>query len=145
MSVRRLHTSSKIFFPNPYVVRVEYPAEVTFENAVIEYRKMCRQAYRRLSGTWGHSALEPELVRVKNEFAHTAPPGPAHFAGLPAAVVIASLFDPDYQNRNRGYLCFADELDALQFRLTIDTKALQVYMWPERQFTIHEVVETDEP
>ncbi len=144
MSVKRLHASSKIFFPNPYVVRVEYPAEVTFEKAVIDYRKMCRQAYRLLSGTWGHSPLEPELVKVKNEFGHTAPPGPAHFAGMAPGVVIASLFDPDYQNRNRGYLCFADELDALQFRLSINTTALQVFMWPERWFTIHEVVETDE-
>jgi len=142
---KRLHTGSKIFFPRPYVVRVEYPAEFTMEKAMEDYRRVYRQAYRLLKGTWGYCQLEAELVKVKDEFNHPTPPGPSHFAGMAPNVVIASLFDPDYQHRIRGYLCFADELDALQFRLSIATNARQVHMWPERWFTIHEVVETDEP
>lgn len=142
--MKQLHTRTKIFFPNPYVVRVEYPVEMMAEKAASEYRKVTRKAYRLITGTWGYCHLEPELVKVKDEFNHPTPPGPSYFSGLAPGVVIASLFDPDYQHRIRGYLCFADELDALQFRLTVSETAVHVLMWPERWFTIHEVVETDE-
>jgi hypothetical protein len=142
--MKRLHPRTKIFFKSPYVVRMEYPAEISLEDAEKDYRKLTRRAYRLIAGTWGYCSLEPEMVKVKDEFNHPAPPGPGHFAGMPAGLQIASLFDPDYQQRIRGYLCFKDELDALQFRLTISTAAIQVRMWPERWFTIHEVVETDE-
>jgi hypothetical protein len=142
--MKRLHPRSKIFFSRPYVVRVEYPADIMMEQAESDYRKLTRRAYRLIKGTWGYCPLEPELVKVKDEFNHPTPPGPSHFAGMAPGVMIASLFDSDYQHRTRGYLCFADELDALQFRLAISTTARQVFMWPERWFTIHEVVETDE-
>lgn len=142
--MKRLHTRKKIFFPRPYVVRVEYSADMMMEQMESDYRKLTRQTYKLIKGTWGYCPLEPELVKVKDEFNHPTPPGPAHFSGLAPGVVIASLFDPDYQHRIRGYLCFADELDALQFRLTISTTSRQVFMWPERWFTIHEVVEADE-
>jgi hypothetical protein len=55
------------------------------------------------------------------------------------------LFESEYQTKIRGYICFADELDALQFRLSISAGSRQVKMWPERWFTIHEVVDVDEP
>jgi len=142
--MKRLHLRTKIFFPGPYVVRMEYPAEISLEDAEKDYRKLTRRAYRLIGGTWGYCPLELEIVKVKDEFNHPAPPGPGHFTGMPPGMQIASLFDPDYQQRIRGYLCFKDELDALQFRLTISTAAIQVLMWPERWFTIHEVVETDE-
>lgn len=144
--MKKLHTRTKIFFPNPYVVRVEYPADMMIEKAEAEYRKIIRSTYKLIQGTWGFCQLEQELVKVKNEFNHPAPPGsPAHLAGMVPTLVVVSLFNPDYQNLTRGYLCFKDELDALQFRLTISADSMQVVMWPERWFTIHEVVETDEP
>jgi len=139
-----LHTRVKVPFANPYVVRVQYESDVTEEAAHAMFRKTMRTAYRLIEGSWGYSSLEYEEVKVKDEFNHPAPPGPGHFAGMHQQVQIASLFNPDYQRRLRAYIVFTDELDALQFRLSIDTNSVQVKMWPQRWFTIHEVVETDE-
>lgn len=136
-----LHTKTKIFFRDPYVLRMEYGTDISRENAEANYRKLTRSAYRLLQGTWGYSALEYEICQVKNEHGHTAPPGPNHFNGMNHNQVIASLFNPDWAQVLRAYLCFKDEADALQFRLSISTAAIQVQMWPSRFFTIHEYVE----
>lgn len=144
MIVKRLHAKTKIFFPSPYMVRVEFPHEMSMETALLEYRKTVRKAYKLLTGTWGYCQLETEQVKIKDEFKHLTPPGVGHFGGMTPGVIISSLFDPDYQYRIRGYICFSDELDALQFRLTINTNAIRVMMWPERWFVIHEMVDVDE-
>jgi len=141
---RLLHSHTKIFFTNPYVVRMEYSRDVSMEQAEADYRKVTRNAYKLIHGTWGYSKLEYEQVKVKDEHNHQAPPGPGHFNGMNHGQLIATLFDPDWAHVMRGYLCFKDELDALQFRLSIETRAIQVKIWPARWFTIHEVVETDE-
>ena len=143
--MKLLHTRTKIFFPDPYVVRMEYSHEISMDQAEADYRKVTRNAYRLIHGTWGYSKLEYEQVQVKDEHGHRAPPGPAHFNGMNQQQVLSSLFNTDWAHVMRGYLCFKDELDALQFRLSIDTRAMQVNMWPTRWFTIHEMVETDEP
>lgn len=139
-----LHSRSKIFFPDPYVLRVEFSSDQTFDKSQADYRKMVRSAYKLINGTWGFCPLEPELTKIKDDHKQVAPPGPNHFAGLSHNAVLSVLFDPDYVNIVRGYLCFKDELDALQFRLSIDTTSRQVHLWPERWFTIHEVVESNE-
>jgi hypothetical protein len=116
-------------------------------DSVIEadYRKVTRNAYRLIRGTWGYSPLEHEVIQIKNDHGHTAPPGASHFNGMSQQQILATLFDPDWQSVRRGYLCFKDEMDALQFRLTIDARAIQVVMWPNNiTFTIHEITETDE-
>lgn len=138
MTIKRLHTKSKIFFPNPYMVRVEFPTGE--DNANWEYGKMIRSAYRLLQGTWGYSELAYEIW-------NTDPEPKIPFTQLTANQQIASLFaitTTDFTSLLRGYVCFADEMDALQFRLTIDVKSIQVLMWPKKEFTIHEVVEEDE-
>jgi len=142
MSVKRLHSRTKIFFPNPYVFRLEYPL-LNSDEAMAEYIKLTRQAYKLLKGTWGYCQLQEEQVKIKDEFKHTAQLISSHFAGLSPILQIAALFNSDYQRVLRGYICFSDELDALQFRLSISTNAIQVSMWPERWFTIHEVAETE--
>jgi hypothetical protein len=108
-----------------------------------EYRKLTRQAYKLLKGTWGYCPLQEEQVKIKDEFKDNALQISNHFAGMTPIQQIAILFNSDYQHILRGYLCFSDELDALQFRLSISTNAIQVSMWPERWFTIHEVAETE--
>ena len=143
MSVKKLHSRTKIFFPNPYVVRLEYP-DLNLDAAMADYRKLTRQAYKLLKGTWGYCQLEYEQVKIKDESKHPVPPSPNPFAGMNHQQIIANLFESDYQSVSRGYICFADELDALQFRLSISANAIRVFMWPERRFTIHEMVETDE-
>jgi hypothetical protein len=142
--MKLLHSRSKIFFPNPHVVRVDYSGR---PDAVVdaEYRKLTRTAYKLLQGTWGWSPLGHEHIQVKNDHGHLYPPGPRHFDGMSQTKMLDSLFNPDWQIVRRGYVCFKDELDLLQFRLTIDTKSIRVVMWPENtEFTIHEVVEPDE-
>ena len=117
---RKLHTSSKIFFPNPYVVRLDYE-NTSMEDAQASYRKTMRNAYRLFSSTWGYSTLEYEGAHMDDTIT---------LNGLPTFSFITYI---------RGYACFSDELDALQFRLSLPNNAIQVRMWPKnRLFTIHE-------
>jgi len=131
MTTRRIHTNTKIFFPDPYVVRLEYPDD-TIESANIDFMKVRRRAYKNITGTWGHSALQGELVtQAKNENAPVIT-GAGYY-----------LYD-DTKFVPRAYFCFMDEMDVLQFRLSVDARAIQVYMWPSLKFTIHEYVEETE-
>jgi hypothetical protein len=114
--MKRIHTASKIFFPNPIVVRLDF-TEVAADMAGVELLKIRKRAYKLIYGTWGHSGLEYDS-----------------FMGS----------DGSYNSYARAYFCFSDEMDALQFRLTVDSRAIQVKMWPKSiTFTIHEY--TDEP
>lgn len=60
---RLLHTRSKIFFNNPYVVRVEYQTE---SDLAIEdhYRKLCKKTYMLMDGTWGHSPVIFDVLPI---------------------------------------------------------------------------------
>lgn len=139
-----IHTNSSIFFSNPYVLRLDFP-DKTYDTALREYLKNNRKAYRLMGGTWGHTTLEMEMVRFKHDHETLNAPGPGFFGAMLTPAVISSLLDPDFKQIPRGYLCFADELDALQYRLTVEANAIHVLMWPtDRKFTIHEVVETDD-
>ena len=130
MTSKRLRTRTKIFFPNPHVVRLEYGEDVGTIDAETDYRKIISKTYRLTKGTWGYTTLDYEFSRVKNDLESSV------FNGINLGDTISF---------QRCYFCFKDELDALQFRLSINTRAVQVKMWPSRWFTIHEVVETDEP
>jgi hypothetical protein len=114
---RRLHTRSKIFFNNPYVVRVEYTNGPAFIEAAFEnhYRKLCKKIYLLIGGTWGHSPL------INDVFAED---------------------DLSIKYTVRGYFVFQDKSDALQFKLSCDITNIRVFMWPSKiDFTIHEFVE----
>jgi hypothetical protein len=131
---KRYHAPDKIFFSNPYVIRVSYSKDIPESTTDENYRKVVRQAYKLIKGTWGHTALEYESFSTQKESPPAAP-----------AFTINSLFDSNYVLERRGYFCFKDEMDALQFRLSIDTNSVHVHMWPsERKFTIHEYIEPDE-
>ena len=114
---RRLHTLSKIFFDNPYVVRVEYTGGPIGINDAFEkhYNSLCKKIYTLMEGTWGHSPL------------------------------ICDVFTEDDLSIRftvRGYFIFKDEMDALQFRLSCDITNVRLLMWPSKlKFTIHEFVE----
>lgn len=145
MRTKALHTNTKLFFSDPYVVRLEYKNIHAMFQEDEDYRKITRATYKLIEGTWGYSKLVNDVIRVKNEHGHLFPPGPHHFDGMTQSQTMASLFDPDWQTVRRGYFCFKDELDALQFRLTINVNAVQVVMWPKNiLFTIHEVTETND-
>jgi hypothetical protein len=139
--VKRLHTNSKISFPNPYVVRVEYlAADNSFEWSMSDYRKSIKQAYRLIEGTWGYSTLEIESISVRS----IEEINQIGLNGMNQAQIFAAIFDPSTVTAYRAYVCFQNELDAMQFRLTISSRAMHVIMWPERKFTIHEVISADE-
>jgi hypothetical protein len=131
MTNRRIHTNTKIFFPNPYVVRLEYPDD-TVESATPDFMKVRRRAYKQITGTWGHSLLQGELVTMAKD---EKPPAPvlSPLAGL-------FVYTDNTKFIPRAYFCFEDEMDVLQFRLSVDARAIQVYMWPKLMFTIHEFV-----
>ena len=134
MTSKRLRTRTKIFFPNPHVVRLDYE-DASIIEAEAAFRKIIRSAYRLIEGTWGYSELRYEFVGMKaGDFSPTIV-----FNGISHSSFNETTHMP------RGYLCFENELDALQFRLSISTKAFHVKLWPACWFTIHEVVETDEP
>lgn len=136
---KKLHTRTKIFFRDPYVVRVEYGGDIPDSDAQASYRKLTRRTYKEIQGTWGYSPLEYEQTHARQEPQIVTTAG---FNGANVNLIIQSLFDNGFVLR--GYFCFKDEMDALQFRLSIDTTSRQVKMWPERWFTIHELEETDE-
>jgi hypothetical protein len=145
---KALRTQSKIFFPDPYVVRVQYDGSLLDTQTDAAYRNLLRRTYKSIQGTWGHSALLFEtLPTSKENQPPLIPPASAQTTLTPSLIntIYASIFSSDMYSVKRGYFCFKDELDALQFRLSIDVTAVQVIMWPkETLFTIHEVVEVDE-
>lgn len=139
---RRLHTNSKIFFKDPYVLRLDYSPDIVDVDS--NYRTLIRRAYRLMQGTWGYSIIFREHAKIKNDYNQTFPPGPNHFKGMAQNLVISSLFNPDWVLIPRAYLCFEDKDDALQFRLSVAESALHVKIWPSCLFTIHEVLKDGE-
>ncbi len=134
---KRLYTETKIFFSNPYVISVDH--ESSIPEAEASFRKLKKYAIKNIHGTWGFCQfIEDEFLQIKNDFNHQAPPGPRHFFGMTQEQQIESLFDPDYITVKRSYWCFKDELDALQFRLMIGTKAQHVTVWPSKYFSIYD-------
>jgi len=128
---KRLHTDSKIFFPNPYVVMLEHDKYEDVEPW--HFQKLTRKVYKLIQGTWGYCKPEPE---------YKFPPEDERRVAITTPGLFAPIFG--MESIYRSYWVFKDEIDALQFRLMIGEKSSHVYMWPKRYFTIHEVVETDE-
>ena len=114
--IKRLHTRVKIFFPNPYVVRLDHD-DKSGDQELVSFMKLTTRERQLIYGTWGFSRPEYEVVNSN---------------------------DPGYKYMCRSYWCFKDEMDALQFKLITEGNAVRVYMWPKKLFTIHEVVEADE-
>jgi hypothetical protein len=130
MKSNTIRVNSKITFPNPYVIRIEYEA-VMYSNSssLSDYSAILRKVYRLIEETWGYTTLEPERI-ANNQITDNQ--------------ITPSLLNlRDSYLVFRGYICFKDEADALQFMLSIPTKAIRVRIWPStRLFTIHEIVET---
>lgn len=134
---KRLHTDSKIIFSNPYVVMLEHRSAgdgYLGDNFEYDFQKLTRKVYKQIQGTWGYCKPQSEYIFPEKD------------SKKPTLSSIAGAFTPIYGMPTvmRSYWVFKDEIDALHFRLMIGEKAMRVYMWPQRYFTIHEVVETDE-
>jgi hypothetical protein len=116
--MKKIHSNVKIFFANPYVVRVTHEQEEP--NAELEFGKLTRKIYKLIHGTYGHTKLLYEEDK-----------------GDPFSLNSLFVYNPV----RRSYWCFKDEQDALQFRLMVGNSATRVHMWPECLFTIHEIIE----
>ena len=140
---RLLHTRSKIFLTNPYVIRIEYGSDLPLDHSEADYRKLMRRAYKLISGTWGYTTLEYEEL-TPSPLAGKWPPHVAQtpvFGANNLIPIFGAMLMPQWVHVARAYVCFKDEDDALQFNLMSGAKAMRAHMWPSnRFFTIHEVV-----
>jgi|SRR5271165_679183 len=129
--IKKLHTCTKIFFPNPYVVRVDHEEAVASHLALLpkSFTDLRSRAYKLIQGTWGFSKPNFEMIVDPQDF---------------SIATIAVLFSSPVSVM-RSYWYIQNEIDALQFRLMVSEKAIQVRVWPETvRFTIHEVIESNE-
>ena len=130
---KRLFTQSKIYFNNPYVVRVDHEDAVGFawgELESVSYRTLVKQIRNSIHGTWGYSKQIMEQTPVDSA------------ANISFNNVFGTMATSYSKSIICSYWCFKDEMDALQFRLTIGNNARQVLMWPDRiRFTIYELIE----
>jgi hypothetical protein len=124
---KKLHVRTKIFFDNAYVVRVDHEEAGTSFNDPLpkSFTDLRSRAYKLIEGTWGFSRPVHEFIRGESD-----------------GTALSSLFDG--KSVLRSYWCFKSDIDALQFRLMAGNGAKQVHLWPEKWFTIHEVVESNE-
>ncbi len=122
----KLHIASKMFLQNPYVVRVRHPECPNELNIRLgEFRKMLKTAKTQIADTWGYSNLTFEVIKSDSVRA-------VAFNGQAMNFFIPS-------SECHSYWVFTNELDALQFRLSIGENALQMHMWPTNiKFTITE-------
>lgn len=134
---RRLLTKSKIYFANAHVVRLDYTSSPELDKCRAEHKKVCKNIYTLIKGTWGFSDVTVEWVRVR--FNYPEQRGHNDYRDMSQDAVIASLLEPDWIPVPRAYICFSQEEDMLQFRLSTAITCQPVSMWPDTVlFTIHE-------
>ena len=134
---KKIHTSSKIFFPVGAVVRVTYPDDASSSSAFIDYGKECRRVIKTASATWGSTILDRETYGYETGPDVTMFPifNKANAVHTGAAYKLAL-------TRLAGYLCFQSSEDALSFMLSAKSQVTRVKIWPSRLlFTIHEFEE----
>ncbi len=123
---KKLHVASDVIFDNPYVVRVNHTESTNGNYNLLEFRKILKLAKELIHGTWGYSNAEYEELVDKSDVRH---------GGLSIIV---------HKYECRSYWVFKDNIDALQFRLTVGDKATHVHMWPTKiKFTITEYTNDD--
>ena len=122
----KLHIASRMFLSDPYVVRVKHPESVSYENQnLTEFRRLLRTAKLMIRDTWGYSNPQFEIIKSDSIQA-------VAFNGQ-----VIPWLNP--VSECHSYWIFTNEMDALQFRLTIGENALQMHMWPKNiKYTITE-------
>lgn len=111
-----LHTRTKIFFPNPSVIKVDLPStdfsDSDGDRVIRKIKKYCSQNTR---GTWGYSNI--------------------YYGNFYNSTTNSFISDKSC------YFCFLDEADVLQFKLSCPTTAYRVHIWPTMDFTIFEHID----
>lgn len=122
-----MHFASKMFIPNPYVVRVEYKKGNGVDMDIADFRKILKKVRPLIYATWGYT--DPVWEKISNTDDSTP-------------VIVGANFTwraPDFYLRS--YWVFSDELDALQFRLSVGESAQKMQIWPKNtKFTIIEFI-----
>jgi hypothetical protein len=138
MIVKKFHINVPLFITNPYVVRLDHnTATGSFNIDILEFRKILKIAKTCTTNTWGYSSPEIEHVTIPEESR------PVQI--IPPSAQQYTLNFSTEQMIYRSYWVFKDEMDALQFRLTVGETARHVYMWPTNvKFTIQEYTEVSE-
>jgi len=127
---KKLYVNVKIFFKNPYVARLDHEAPYgTVDLCLIpSFREAKSKAYKLICGTYGYTNPVYEGSTDLTQPWYS-----------PAGLLRGNLSTP------RSYWCFKHEMDALQFRMMIGTRATRVYMWPDSlNFTIFDFTENKE-
>jgi hypothetical protein len=115
---KQLYTGAKIPFDKPYVLLLDHDTA-----DLADFSKILKSARSNITGSWGHSYPEQETL-----WSHIQDRSPGMY--------------PTLEFRTRSYWVFRDEIDALQFRLSVK-ESIHVHMWPSRtKFTVYIV--TDE-
>jgi hypothetical protein len=126
----RFHINSRMFISNPYVIRVTHPECTSPENMRLgEFRKMLKTAKSQITDTGGYSNPEFEIIK----------------SNITTNISLQKFWDaPSVQCHS--YWVFTNELDALQFTLSVGENALKMHIWPTNvKYTITEYIEdTDE-
>lgn len=119
----KIHTASKMFLTNPYVVRVKHPESVSPDNQNLSvFRNLLKAAKLTINDTWGYTNPTFEIIKTN---------GDEISLGYLTYKLPVSVF--------HSYWVFTNELDALQFRLTAGENASRVHMWPTKlKYTIVE-------
>ena len=126
----KIHIASRMFLTDPYVVRVKHPESVSYDNQnLTEFRKLLKTAKSQITDTWGYS--NPVFETIKSD----------HEPGMAVnGIQTTQWFMP--LKECHSYWVFTNEMDALQFRLTVGENAIQMHMWPNNiQYTITEYFE----
>ena len=114
---REIILNSKIFFPNPYVIRMihqESDDSLGFSRVLMKARKLYNGV------TWAYSSKPEYESKSSGEVTSTSPWASSYVVELVS------------------YWAFVDHQDALQFLLSIGDRAKQVTIWPSTvKFTIY--------
>ena len=126
----KIHIASRMFLSDPYVVRVRHPESISYDNQNLsQFRQLLRTAKLMIRDTWGYSNPVFEIVKSEHE------PG----------IIVGGMTTTQWYTpltECHSYWVFTNEMDALQFRLTVGENALQMHMWPNNiQYTITEYFE----
>ena len=120
-----MHYASKMFIPNPYIVRVGHKQSSKSIDTMelTEYYSILKRERGILQATWGYSAPVWEMTTVTEKSPNNV-----------------TWVLPDYYLRS--YWAFSDDADALHFRLSVGEHAQQMFIWPIKTlFTIYEYVD----
>lgn len=125
----KMHFQTRLFIPNPYVVRVDHGTGDGFHFDLKEFRRVLSSLKKTVTSTWGYSdpIWERHILPEDNTLTISTP---TYYNAVNVHV---------FENRQVSYWVFSDTIDALQLKLIVGDKSMSTQMWPSNlKFTITE-------